>query len=302
MRVSHSAVTLPDELEQIAAAPQSLPEGEDGHPLGSCASGTVLSIGPMVSTLKAGVRVAVTGRPFVYHAGMLVVPEQLVVELPKKVNQEEGAFTGIGAHALNLFRSAGMQLGETALIFGADLLGFLIAQIARSAGVIPILVEASDFRLKKAATLGIPHNLQPDPELVIRTVDTETDGLGADAAFITRPDDIQSFNAAAKLLRPGGTIVLCAEMYQPVRLDEVTAKGLHITTAKDAAPLDSTSPGREIRWTHRDNMGCFCQLLAERRVQVSPLVTDRSPIDRAPTAYEKARRNPDGAIGMVFTI
>jgi threonine dehydrogenase-like Zn-dependent dehydrogenase len=300
VRVSHCAARLPDELEQIDLAPELLPEGEDGRPLGSCASGTVLAVGDSVTTIKTGIRVAVTGRPFVYHAGHLIVPEHLAVELPKKVNQEEGAWAGLGAEVLHLFRSSGIQLGEVAMVFGADMPGFVMAQVVKAAGAVPILIDESEFRTKKAGTLGLVHAAAPDLREMVRLVDATTEGRGLDAAFVMRPDDVDSFAFAAQLLREGGTLVLGESISRPVSLDSVVEKGVRIITT--AGPSGSGVVGdAENRWSHRSNMACFCELLADRKVQITPLVNERTPIERAPTAYEKARRNRDNALGVVFT-
>jgi hypothetical protein len=81
-----------------------LQPGEDGIPLGYSCSGTIEKVGEAVRNLREGFRVACYGAPYVYHAEMLSVPRNLAVELPKKVNHEEGAFTGIGAIAMHAFR------------------------------------------------------------------------------------------------------------------------------------------------------------------------------------------------------
>jgi predicted dehydrogenase len=41
-----------------------------------------------------------------------------------------------------------------------------------------------------------------------------------------------------------------------------------------------------VRWTETRNMEAFVQLLAEKKVNVAPLITHRFPIERAPSAYE----------------
>lgn len=311
VRVSHTAMKLPEELHAIEQAPRRVPKGEDGYPLGSCASGTIIEVGPGVRTLKSGIRVAVTGTPYVYHAGQLVVPENLVVELPKKVNHEEGAFAGQGASALHLVRTAGVQLGEVVLILGADLLGLLTAQLVRAAGAIPILVDDSDFRLGKTKTIGIQHAFLPDDEQLIRTIDGLTAGHGVDSALLTRSGDLPAWKMATQLLRVGGTMALGTALNDMVPIHLLREKNLALRTAIGGGPgagdrdlelFGAGYPRAIARWTERDNMDCFCHLLADRKVQVSPLVTDRIPIERATVAYEKASRGRDSVLGVVLTV
>ncbi len=310
VRVSHSALTLPDELQVLKEAPRGLKRGEDGVPLGECASGTVLEVGPSVRTLKTGVRVAVAGNPYVYHGAQLVVPENLAVELPKKVNHEEGAFAGQGAAALHLVRSARVQLGEVVLIIGGELMGLLAAQLVRAAGATPLLVDPSEFRLNKMRTIGISQTFLPDDDGLIRTVDALTGGHGADAALVATAQNPESLPLAISLLRPAGMIVLGTAVNGLTDLELLVEKRLTLHSAlgggegagdRDFEVKGAGYPRALARWTERDNMGCFCNLLAERKVQVSPLVTDRLPIERASAVYEKAQRAPESVLGAVLT-
>ncbi|MBI1289983.1 zinc-binding dehydrogenase [bacterium] len=310
VRVSHSAVQLPDELFLLEAAPKSLKRGQDGVPIGSGASGTILDVGSGVETLKAGLRVAVYGLPYAYHAGQLVVPENMVVELPKKVNHEEGSFAGQGALALNLLRSADVRLGETMLIFGADLVGLLLAQLVRAAGATPIVVDESDYRLTKAKAVGIAHTHQRIDDQLVQTVTAVTDGYGVDSAVLMRRDQPGALKGALEMIREGGALVLGAPIRESVDLPTLREKGARIITAAGGGPgagdpdferRGSMYPRPITRWTVRDNMACFCAQLAERKVQVSPLVTDRVPLDRAQMAYEKAARGRDAVLGVVLT-
>ncbi|MEO8377191.1 MAG: zinc-binding dehydrogenase [Candidatus Sumerlaeota bacterium] len=295
VRVSHSGMALPAELEMIAQAPRRTRRGDDGIPLGGYASGTVMSVGSAVKGVKEGIRVAVSGSRYVYHAGQVVVPEELVVELPKKVNHEEGAFTGMGAAALHLVRAGRVQLGEVVLVIGADLRGLIVAQLVRAAGAIPVLIDESDFRLAKVHPLGVSNTFTPDSADLVRAVDSLTEGQGAGSALITRSNDLIGFESAIKLLRPRGTAVLGEYLGANIDVDRVREKSITLLTAEGGGAEDS-------RWSERENMNCFCNLLADRKVQISPLITDRVPLERAPTIYEKAQRNRDAVVACVLTV
>lgn len=311
VRVSHAAMRLPEELFQVADAASLTPKGQDGFTIGSCASGTIVDVGPTVKTLKGGLRVAVTGAPYVFHSTLLMVPESLAVELPKKVNHEEGSFAGQGAIAMNIVRTAHVQLGEVVLVHGADLIGLMAAQIARAAGAVPILVDESEYRLNKARAVGISHTFVPGDDQIIRAIDTLTHGQGVDSALLTRTDGGEAFQDACVYLREGGCLVLGATISEPLPLMELRAKKISLRSASGggAAPVDPTAdwdeetiPRSLARWTQRENMLCFSNLLGDRRIQVSPLVTDRIPIERAPMAYEKAMRSRDAVLGVVLTM
>lgn len=310
VRVSHSAVVLPDELYHLDAAPERLRDGEEGVPLGFCASGTVMAVGEGVHRIKDGVRVAVAGAPYVYHGAQLVVPENLVVELPKKVNHEEGAFAGMGARALHLVRTAGIQLGEVVVVMGGELLGLMAAEMVRATGGHPIVVEESDFRRKRAGTLGLVDVYTRGDAELVRAVDRVSGGDGADALLLTRYGGGEDFEAGEKLLGDGGRVVLGVPLGRGVELDALRRKDAVIRSALAGGPgagdrvfevAGAGYPRTIARWTERANMDCFCRLVADRKVQVSPLITDRMPIDRAPAIYEKARVQRDNVLAGVIT-
>jgi NADPH:quinone reductase-like Zn-dependent oxidoreductase len=313
IRVSHTAMDFHEEMRQVRGIAAGAREGRrDPVPIGGCASGLVEAVGEGVRRIKAGVRVAAAGYPYVFHAERIAAPENLVVELPKKVNHEEGAFAGQGAHAVHMLRRSAMQMGETAVVFGAELAGILLAQVLRAAGVTAIIVDASEARQQKARNLGLPHVLGVDqPDAIVRLVDSVSEGHGADAAFVTTPGDMLAVRAAAELLGAGCRLVIGAPVGEAPIPSAVLEKDLVLTTAIGPGPgrLDPTFelhgvdyPRRLVRWNERDNLACFCHLLAERKVQLTPLVTDRTPLERALNLYEKAQRQPETVMAGVFTI
>lgn len=311
IRVSHSAVWLPDELALISVAAKRLKKGQDGLPLGRMCSGILDAIGQRATGLKEGLRVAAFGEPYVYHAGNLSVPATLVVELPKKVNHEEGAFAGQGAVAMNLFRATGSGLGETVLVFGAGMTGILAAQIARAAGTVPVLVDESDHRLSKARNVGITHASLPERDEFVREIDKLTGGQGADAAIVTSDSFATASEWAAMALRVGGTLVLGEGSPGTPPVEEIEAKELTVRAVRGGGAghgdphfeQQGVVPPRQlVRWTVRDNMVVFLNLLADRKVQIAPLISERIPLERAPHLYDKIARSPQTAIGAVLTL
>lgn len=311
IRVSHTALMLPEELEIIPRAAKKLKKDIDGLPLGAMCSGIVDQVGSVVKDLKPGLRVAAFGSPYVYHASVLSVPASLVVELPKKVNHEEGAFAGQGALALNLFRASGVALGETVVIFGAGMTGVLAAQIARAAGAVPLLVDSSENRLTKARNVGISQTVKLEKDVLVKEVDRLTGGQGADAAIVTADASPKGGGWATLLLRWGGRIVvngpggdnLAASMLADKELSLVAISTAGAGHGEPAYERDGVQfPRGFVRWTVRDNMLVFLNLLAERKVQISPLITERTPLERAPHVYNKIQRSEDGVIGAVLTI
>lgn len=311
VRVSHSAVALPEELDALQSIEARLKPDEDGLPLGSSCSGLIEDLGPEVRNLKRGLRVAAFGRPYVYHATYLSVPESMVVELPKKVNHEEGAFAAQGARAMHLFRQSGVELGGSLLVFGGGMAGILVAQIARAAGASVMLIDDQDHRLAKARNVGIAQTSGYNSTDLVREVSAMTDSQGADAAILTADASDKAIDEAAQLLRFNGQLILTGRTPLPVNSDLMMEKELrvHPVTHAGAGHRDPhyerdgiRYPRGLVRWTVRDNVVVFMNLLAERKVQITPLISERLPLERAAAAFEKIQRTRNAVIGAVLAV
>lgn len=304
VRVSHSAVALPDEIAFLRTAGQRIGPDDDGVPLGSMCSGIVESVGDGVKHLKAGLRVAAFGRPYVYHAPRLAIPVENVVELPKKVNHEEGSYAGQGALAMNLVRSTRAGLGAGLLVFGAGMTGILAAQIARAAGANVLLIDGDEHRLAKARNVGVTNTSLVADDSLVEEVASLTAGAGADAAVLTREAPDGALGAASKLLRPGGFIAAASlgSRKPPAAFLEKELHLLAVATAgPPARPARNGNPAGVGRWTVLENMRVFLEMLADRRVQIAPLISERAPLERATVVFEKIDRAQKSIIGAVLT-
>jgi threonine dehydrogenase-like Zn-dependent dehydrogenase len=311
VRVTHCAISTATELTMVRQVRRYLQSGEDGIPLGYSCSGVVESVGEDVSAIKAGVRVACYGAPYVYHAEFLSVPENLVVELPKKVNFEEGSFTGIGAISVHAYHQADARLGEVVAIFGGGLLGNLVGQVCRAAGAKVLMVDDQEGRLQKARNVGIPHTARLGSDALTRTVAQLSDGLGVDTAILCCDSENEIVQQAVEVLRERGRLVVAGGGELRFPREALYFKEAEVRMARAAGPgrydpnyeRDGKAyPLSYVRWTERENMKLFTELLNERRVQVSPLITDRVPLERAASAYEKLLRGLESCYAVTLTV
>jgi len=288
-----------------------LQESEDGIPLGYSCSGIVDGVGDEVKGLKTGLRVACYGAPYVYHAEMLSVPENLVIELPKKVNFEEGAFTGIGAIAIHAFHQSGVGLGEVVAVFGAGLLGNMVGQVCRAAGVKVVMVDSQEGRLQKARNVGIAHTAKPGVDGLTRLVAQQTEGLGVDASFICCDAEDSVVSEAVDVLRERGRMIVVGGGDLRLPREALYFKEAEVRMARAGGPgrYDPAFerdghpyPPSYVRWTERENMKLFAELLSERKAQLAPLVTDRVPLERAASAYDKLLRGLESCYAVTLTV
>jgi threonine dehydrogenase-like Zn-dependent dehydrogenase len=81
---------------------------------------------------KPGDRVACARGGYASHAGVVTVPQNLVVKVSETVGLDAAAFTMVGAIAIRRVRQANPRLGEFVRVIGLGLLGQMTAQILRS--------------------------------------------------------------------------------------------------------------------------------------------------------------------------
>jgi NADPH:quinone reductase-like Zn-dependent oxidoreductase len=209
-----------------------MPVQENIVPL-SDGAGEVVEVGPDVTRVKAGDRVAGNffqrwpgGEPAADTQasalgggidGMLaeyvMLEEDGVVKIPSHLSLEEGATLPCAAvtvwHAM--FEHAKLKGGDVVLLQGTGGVSIFGLQFARAMGIAAIITSSSDEKLKRAKALGAAHgiNYKTTPDWEKPAVEL-TGGRGVDhvvevggAATLTR-----SFHA----IRVGGKITLIGSL------------------------------------------------------------------------------------------
>ena len=123
-------------------------------PLGYSLCGEVVEVGAGVEDLTIGQQVACAGNSYALHAEYNWVPRNLCVPLPEGVAGEHAAFTTVGAIAMQGYRQSEARLGETACVIGLGLVGQLLVQILRAAGVNVVGLDPSPDRCRLAEQSG----------------------------------------------------------------------------------------------------------------------------------------------------
>ena len=261
--------------------------------LGYSSSGVIVEVGEGLQGFKPGDRVACGGGGFAVHAEYGVVPQNLLTHLPDNVDFESAAFTTLGAIALQGFRLAQPQLGESVCIIGLGLLGLLTAEIAKAAGCQVFGIDLSPDRIKLAESMQV--------KCVLRTGCEEsalnfTHNRGFDHVLIcadTSSDD--PIDLAGLLAREKGTVIAVGAVGLNITRKLYYEKELDFRISRSYGPgrydpvyeeggLDY--PFGYVRWTEGRNMQAFVELLAQNKINLKPLISHRYPIEEAPQAYE----------------
>lgn len=192
-------------------------------------AGEVVAIGPGVSRVRVGDRVAaiffqawLSGRPSPQVLdsalggqldGMLsqyvTLNEQGLVKIPPELSYEQAAtLPCAGVTAWNgLFTRGRLQRGDTVLLEGTGGVSVLGLQLAVAAGAKPIITSSHDSKLERAKQLGavgtVNYKKHPDWQKEVREL---TGGLGAQEILEVGGKD--TLPRALASLAPGGHIAL----------------------------------------------------------------------------------------------
>ena len=264
--------------------------------LGYSSAGTVVAVGEGVADISPGNRVACAGAGHAVHAEFACVPRLLVARIPSEtVNFDEAAFTTLGAVALHGVRNADAKLGDMVAVIGLGLLGQLTVQILKAAGCCVLGMDISEERAQLALRLGAD------------AVSTSSSGFqdlclqhsgrhGADAVLIaaqTASND--PVNLAGAVARNRAVVVALGTVAMDIPRRFFYEKELDFRVSRSYGPgrYDAAYeqkgidyPIGYVRWTETRNMEAFLKLLADRKLDLHPLVTHRFPIARAHSAYD----------------
>ena len=190
-------------------APLPLTPGLEG-------AGTVTAVGPGVTELSAGDRVAYTGIPGSY-AQMNVCPADRLVKLPDKLTFRDGAaamLQGMTAHYLT--RSTyPLKKGDTALVHAAaGGMGLLLTQMAKMFGATVIGTVSTEEKAALAKQAGADHVILYSKQDFEAEVKRITGGRGVDVVY----DGVgaTTFDKGLNCLRPRGVMALYGAASGPV--------------------------------------------------------------------------------------
>ena len=282
-------------------------------PLGYSLCGEVVEVGAGVEGLSAGQLVACAGNLYALHAEYNWVPRNLCVAVPDGVKGEHAAFTTVGAIAMQGYRQSEAGLGETALVVGLGLVGQLLVQILRAAGVGVLGLDPSVERCRLAERMGATACGAPEGaslQAVVAKLAELTDGAGADHVFLTAGGDTnQPVELAAELARDRARVVDIGRCRLDLPWKDYYEKELDVRFSRSYGPgrydpvyeeQGVDYPIGYVRWTERRNLACFLDLLDGGRVDLGPLVSAVLPFTDAVGAYERILAGEQRGVGILF--
>jgi len=213
-----------------------------------------------------------------------------VLKLGDAIGWDEGALLEPAACALTALRRVGLAAGDTVFVVGLGPVGLLYQRVARTLGARWVGgSELSEARRHAAERGGADLVLDArSPDRLVEAVGSVTGGRGVDLS-VAATGAPAAIALAAKLVRRGGTLNLFGLPERGSRLD-VDLQDLYLRGLR-VIPTYATTE-KDIRELH--------DLLVQRRLAISDLVTDRIPLDRISEAFDLAGR-PDRSVKVVVT-
>ncbi|MFP4234089.1 MAG: quinone oxidoreductase family protein [Nitriliruptoraceae bacterium] len=211
VEVAAAGVNFIDTYQRSGAYDLELPGG-----LGLEGAGTVVAVGPQVTTRQVGDVVAWADTRGSY-AEQVAVPAGRCVRVPEGVTPEQAAavmLQGMTAHYLT-HSTATLRTGDAVLVYAAaGGVGRLLVQLALRRGARVLAATSTPVKAELVRALGA------DEVLLYRDVDIAarvrelTGGAGVDVVYDSVGRD--TFDASLRCLRPRGLLVLYGASSGPV--------------------------------------------------------------------------------------
>jgi NADPH2:quinone reductase len=213
-------------------------------------AGVVEAIGPNVTNVKVGDRVAYATGPIGSYAAVRLYPAERLVKLPDSVSFEEAAsilFKGITAQYL-LKTTYPVSKGTNILLYGAaGGVGQLMASWAKYLGANVIGVVSKEASVERARAAGCDHVFVFDSATLAANVQEVTGGNKADVVY--DPIGKQTFDTSLDCLRVRGLMVsygISSGVPEPIAVGTLNAKGsLYLTRPSLLAHTATTEAYQE---------------------------------------------------------
>ena len=219
----------------------------------------------------------------------MVVPARVCFPLPPSIPDEHAPLLetlGVALHAVDL---AHVRPASSVAVIGSGAIGLLVAQVARVAGAMPLLVtDRLPWRLELAERLGTATvNLaEHDPTQAAMAA---TAGRGVDVAIECAWSSDDALAQAVDVLRPGGRLVvvgIAGDDRLTLRHSTARRKGLTIAMC------------RRMKHTYPRAIA----LAESGRVDLGTLITHRFPLEAAQDAIRLAAEYEDGVVKAIVNV
>ena len=250
--------------------------------------GVIDAVGPGVSGLKVGDRVAALS--YRSYAEYDVADADAVVRLPESLAGQPFPGEPLGC-AMNIFRRADIQPGQTVAIVGIGFLGALLTRLATDAGARVIAISRREFSLDVARRMGAAEVIpMEDHNGIIEQVKALTDGRFCERV-IEAVGKQWPLDLAAELTAERGKLIVAGYQQDGPRQVNMWLwnwRGIDVINAHERDPKAYIEGIREA-----------VDAVASGRLDPSSLYTHTYRLDQLDEALNATRDKPDGFVKAV---
>jgi 2-desacetyl-2-hydroxyethyl bacteriochlorophyllide A dehydrogenase len=222
------------------------------------------------------------------HGDLHLLPANQVRVLDSSIPAVRAVLAANLETAVNCVWDSGMSIGDHVNVFGAGVVGLLIAWLSVKAGADVSIVEKSEKRRTFASRLGIPTTVLPDISSSVHDADVAIEATGHPATL----------DAAVASTAQEGRVVVVSNYggrSHPLNLgDHFHRRRLTLRSSQ----VSSIPAERGPRWTFDRRFELVKRLLAD--TWLDALLDNRVDFDDAPEVYAHLDARPDEHLQTVF--
>ena len=224
------------------------------------------------------------------YAEYVSVPEECIVPLPEGISFAVGSVMQTLATAYHAVRDVGeVRPGDRVAIQGAGPIGLCALAVAKSEGAFAAVSDTVGYRLEAALKMGADAVVNPLEKDFAARLDELTGGGGFDKVIeAVGGTQTATLAEAVRIVKRNGTVVIMgvfAGEENPIPADEVRR-------------LEIVIKGARGRYA-----GQFAECLAlidAGKLDISPMLTHRMPLEKAVAGLEMMEEKQDGAIKVIL--
>lgn len=188
-------------------------------------------------------------------------------------------------------QSGKIRIGDTVAIFAQGPIGLCATAGAHLMGATTIIaVDTVTERLSVARKMGADHVVNFKEQDPAKTILELTDGRGVDVS-IEALGRQETFEAALRVLRPGGTLSSLGVYSTDLRIP----LDAYVAGLGDHTIVNSLCPGG------KERMRRLMDVISSGRIDLKPLVTHRFKLDDIEKAYDLFSHQRDGVLKVAIT-
>ena len=273
--------------------------------------GEIVEVGAAVADFKLGDLVWAGCE----HADDIVVDTDVahrpffLEKVPQYADPKVGIFLALAGVALDGHLTSGLRLSESVVISGLGAIGLFCVQLARLAGLSPIVaVDPISSRRQKAQQWGADLTIDPTQARIAEAVRERLGGRGRGVdAVIETSGNWVALHEAIRCCASGYGRVVALGFYQGPGQDLRLGEEFHHSSfyemgASTILALNCRrQPAHGRAWDAPRVYHTVARMLADGQLQTEGLLTHTFPFDQAAQAFELIDKHPEKVIKVALT-